>query len=329
MASRLVALLAILAMAECVQAQEPAAPPAPAPAQPAGTSPETDRLGLVLPSLTVPVMINGQGPFQFAIDSGSTTTLVSDELADRLQLPPGKSVRVHAMSGIARIRTVKIREIEVSANKLSNIELAAVPRENLDADGLLGLNLLKNQRIVMDFLARSIRIEPSTAKADPEDAARAGDEELIVVTARRRHGQLVMVDADANGQKIWVIVDSGSQASVGNLRLMSLLVKRSPRLKILPIGLTDVIGRTTNAEYTYVDRLRVGGIAIGNVPIAFADAHPFKLFDLKTKPSLLLGMETLQIFNRVNIDFASRKVTFQIAKEKLRPSLDFKPPVLP
>jgi hypothetical protein len=214
---------------------------------------------------------------------------------------------------------VKISRIEVSANTQHDLELAAVPRENLDEDGLLGINLLKNQRIVMDFLERSIRIEPSTARPDRDDDARKGEEEVIVVTARRRHGQLVMVDADANGQKIWVIVDSGSQASVGNLRLMRLLVKRSPRLKILPVTLTDVIGRRTDAEYTFVDRLRVGGIAIDNVPIAFADAHPFTLFDLQKKPSLLLGMETLQIFNRVNIDFSSRKVTFQIAKEKLRP----------
>jgi hypothetical protein len=179
----------------------------------------------------------------------------------------------------------------------------------------------------MDFRAGLIRIEPSTVSADPEKLADDNSEEVIVVTARRRHGQLVMVDADANGQKIWVIVDSGSQSSVGNLRLMRLLVKRKPGMKILPIGLLDVIGRRTEAEYTYVDRLRVGGIAIGNVPIAFADVHPFRLFDLSNKPALLLGQETLQIFNRVNIDFASRKVSFQIAKDKLRPTLDVRPNV--
>lgn len=320
MVSRRLALLAIIAMAECAQAQAPAPGPEAAPV------PASVVLGLVLPGMTVPVMINGQGPFQFAIDSGSTTTLISEELAERLQLPQGKTVRVHAMGGTARIRTVKIANIEVSANKQSDLELVAVSRDNLEADGLVGLNLLKKQRITMDFRERTIRIVPSTASAEGVEEVKDDDGvSEIVVTARNRHGQLVMVDADANGQKIWVIVDSGSQASVGNLKLMKLLVKRTPGLKILPVTLTDVIGRHTDAEYTYVDRLRVGGIAISNVPIAFADAHPFTLFDLKKKPSLLLGMETLQIFNRVNIDFITRKVTFQIAKDKLRPSLDVRP----
>lgn len=321
MASRMFAIMAMLAMAARAPAQETVPVPRPPPVG----APSDAELGPVQPGLTVPVMINGQGPFQFAIDSGSTTTLVSDELADRLKLPPGKSVRVHAMGGSARIRTVRIDHIEASANILRNVELAAVPRANLDADGLLGLNLLKDQRIVMDFVERAIRIEPSTA-APPPGADAEVDVSEIVVTARRRHGQLIMVDADANGQKIWVIVDSGSQASVGNLKLMQLLVKRTPGMKILPISLLDVIGRSTSAEYAYVDRLRVGGIALGNVPIAFADAHPFSLFDLKKRPSLLLGMETLQIFNRVHIDFASKKVSFQIAKDKLDRKWDGRSP---
>lgn len=318
-------IIALVAGAGCAWAEQIAVPSKADPVQGEGRPPSSNGLGLLLPGLTVPVMINGQGPFQFAIDSGSTTTLISDELAARLQLPPGKQVRVHAMGGTGRIPTVKIEQIEVSNNRLRNIDLAAVPRSNINADGLLGLNLLKNQRVVMDFRSGTIRIEPSTASADPEKQADDVGEEIIVVTARRRHGQLVMVDADANGQKIWVIVDSGSQSSVGNLRLMRLLVKRKPGMKILPIGLLDVIGRHTDAEYTYVDRLRIGGIAIGNVPIAFADVHPFRLFDLSNKPALLLGQETLQIFNRVNIDFASRKVSFQIAKDKLRPTLDTTP----
>ena len=327
MAFRTALIIALLAGVECASAEQIAAPSKADPVQGEGHPPSSNGLGLVLPGLTVPVMINGQGPYQFAIDSGSTTTLISDELATRLQLPQGKPVRVHAMGGTGRIPTVKIEQIEVSNNRLHNIDVAAVPRGNINADGLLGLNLLKNQRVVMDFRAGLIRIKPSTASADPEKLADDNSEEVIVVTARRRHGQLVMVDADANGQKIWVIVDSGSQSSVGNLRLMRLLVKRKPGMKILPIGLLDVSGRRTEAEYTYVDRLRVGGIAIGNVPIAFADVHPFRLFDLSNKPALLLGQETLQIFNRVNIDFASRKVAFQIAKDKLRPSLDVRPNV--
>jgi hypothetical protein len=42
----------------------------------------------------------------------------------------------------------------------------------------------------------------------------------------------------------------------------------------------------------------------------FADAHPFKRFDLLKRPAMLLGMDTLRAFRRVSVDFAARKVRF-------------------
>ena len=56
--------------------------------------------------------------------------------------------------------------------------------------------------------------------------------------------------------------------------------------------------------------LRIGGVLMGNAAIAFVDAHPFKLFDLHKKPSMLLGMESLRGFERVSVDFASKKIKF-------------------
>ena len=49
---------------------------------------------------------------------------------------------------------------------------------------------------------------------------------------------------------------------------------------------------------------------MGNAAIAFANAHPFKLFDLAGRPSMLLGMEGLRSFDRISVDFASRKIKF-------------------
>jgi predicted aspartyl protease len=124
-----------------------------------------------------------------------------------------------------------------------------------------------------------------------------------------------MVDADANGEKIWVIVDTGAQNSVANSRLRSVLVKRNPATDIKPIEMIDVLGKRTPAEYTIVDRLRIGGIAMGNAAIAFADVHPFRIFELHRKPSMLLGVESLRSFRRVSVDFATRKVKFLLPTE--------------
>jgi hypothetical protein len=59
---------------------------------------------------------------------------------------------------------------------------------------------------------------------------------------------------------------------------------------------------------------------LGNAALAFADAHPFKLFELEKKPSMLLGMESLRAFQRVSVDFASRKIKFLMPSGMAPPS---------
>jgi predicted aspartyl protease len=256
--------------------------------------------------MTVPVMVNGQGPFNFVIDTGADRTVISQELALKLRLKEAGKAKLHAMGGQAQVRLVKIDTLEVSTNMKRNISAAALPVRNLGADGLLGIDSLKGQRIVIDFATDTMKLQPST---EPEDVVPA-QTSVIVVTARTRLGQLVLVDADANGQKVWVVVDTGSQNSVGNNRLRKLLVTKRPNTQIKTVEMVDVLGMRTPADYTIVDKLRIGGIMMGNAAVAFADAHPFKLFELTGKPSMLLGMESLRSFRRVSVDFTSRKVKF-------------------
>ena len=261
--------------------------------------------------MTVPVFINGLGPFQFVIDTGADRTVISEELAERLDLPKAGKAKLHAMGGSASVNLVKINTVQVSTNIARKVEAAALPMRYVGADGLLGVDSLKGQRIVMDFVANTMRVEPASS---PEQAV-PPDSDVIIVTAQTRLGQLVMVDADANGQKIWVVVDTGAQNSIANLRLRALLVKRIPETEIRPISLVDVLGRKTPAEYTVVTKLRIGGVSMGNAAIAFADAHPFKLFGLSRKPSMLLGVESLRSFRRVSVDFSTRKVKFLLPEE--------------
>ncbi|MFM1982274.1 MAG: hypothetical protein RJB22_993 [Pseudomonadota bacterium] len=256
--------------------------------------------------LTVPVFVNGQGPFAFVIDTGADRTVVSRELADRLGLRKTRTIRLHAMGGSGRADVVKLAQLRVSNRTMTHVEAASLPRQYVGADGLLGIDSLKGQRIVMDFKAGTMTLEPS---ASPEQPVGAGAD-MIVVTARTRQGQLVMVDADANGQKVWVVVDTGAQNSIGNSRLRRLMLARQPQTRITPIEMVDVLGQRTQADYTIVSRLRIGGVLMGNAAIAFVDAHPFKLFDLHKKPSMLLGMESLRGFERVSVDFASKKIKF-------------------
>jgi predicted aspartyl protease len=256
--------------------------------------------------LTIPVRINGQGPFRFLIDTGADQTVISSDLAERLALPKGKRVRLHALGGVQEVRTARIERLELAGKVFTQINAPALSARNLGADGVIGIDSLKDLRLVIDFTANTMQVSPSS-KASARDKPERGE---IIVSARYRLGQLVMVDADADNQKIWVVVDTGGQSSVGNKRLQALLARRVSTLEADGIEMLDVIGNRTVADYAIVHRLRIGGMLMHEPGIAFADAHPFKEFGLTDKPSLLLGMDGLRSFRRVSIDFPSRTIRF-------------------
>ena len=54
-----------------------------------------------------------------------------------------------------------------------------------------------------------------------------------------------------------------------------------------------------------------------NVWIAFAEAPAFEALGLHKKPALLLGMRDLRSFDRVAIDFATRRILFDLPKSAL------------
>jgi hypothetical protein len=64
-------------------------------------------------------------------------------------------------------------------------------------------------------------------------------------------------------------------------------------------------------------RVRLGGVLISNLPIAWADMHTFDLLDLHDRPAMLLGMDVLRKFDRVSVDFKARRVRFLLPKDRL------------
>ena len=51
-----------------------------------------------------------------------------------------------------------------------------------------------------------------------------------------------------------------------------------------------------------------------NLPIAFIDVKPFEKFGLTDRPAVLLGMDALRLFRRVDIDFANREVRLRMPR---------------
>ena len=253
--------------------------------------------------MTVPVTIEGRGPYQFVVDTGSDRTVVSQELATLLKLAAGETVTMHSMTGVAPANTVTVPSLTVAGQTTLGINAPALLQTYLGGHGLLGIDTLKNRRVVMDFTKRTLTVLRAGEKE-------SYDPDTIVVTARSKYGQLVLVDADVDGTPITVIIDSGAENTIGNAPLRALLAKRNRKMQFFKTELIDVTGGRLGVEYAAVGHIRIAGIRVENAVIAFADAHPFKRYGLLNKPAMLLGMDTLRGFRRVSVDFAQRKVRF-------------------
>ena len=134
------------------------------------TPPKVDQLAFEADStqrMTVPVSIGGSGPYRFMVDTGAERTLIAQELAGRLGLKPGTTARVHSMSEVSDVATAVIPRLQVSARALRDIHAPAFSRFNLGAEGVLGVDSLKSQRVVFDFAAQTMSIAPSRSLTRP------------------------------------------------------------------------------------------------------------------------------------------------------------------
>jgi len=252
--------------------------------------------------MTVPVSIGGRGPYAFIVDTGAERTSIAEELAEDLKLGLGTRARLHSMTEVSQIQTVLIPALEVGGRSIRGINAPALERRNIGAEGILGVDTLQTQRVSFDFSRQLMTVTNSRKREEiwPEDT--------IVITAKNRLGHLVMVDASVDGEKVWVILDTGAETTVANSVLRRKLERRGKLLRSWPIELQSVTGGRMAAEQTMVRKIRLGGVDINNMPVAFADVHPFRKLGLMRRPALLLGMDALRMFERVSVDFPNRRV---------------------
>lgn len=292
-------MLALLLAAAALQ-EAPAATPAPA----------TDTTEIALGQdrserMTVPVSIGGSQNYPFIIDTGAERTVVSAQLARTLNLQAGPPANLISISGAGRVSTVVVPSLEISGTQVRNIQAPALDQAHIGAAGMLGIDSLKARRILIDFKRGTMTVAPAHLQEEKLDP------DTIVVKAKSRYGQLILVDSSIDGKKIQVIIDTGAQTSIGNLALKDkLLGRKDNMLPLIPVTLTSVTGGQLVADFTQIRRIKVGGLTLTNVPVAFSDAEPFKKFGVANRPALLLGMDALRLFARVSVDFANKQVRF-------------------
>lgn len=309
------ALLPPAALAQAapgIQEQTPP-PPEPAVVPSASADPEDAPTQIqvarrLFEHVTAPVYINGLGPFRFMVDTGANVSCISQTLAQKLDLPKGRQVGVHTIVGRKLRSTVLIDELDIGNRKRKRVQAPVLPMVGFTIDGVLGIDWLKGQRLVFGFSENTLEITRSRQDTEVKNS--------VVVPARRKSGQLTIVDAELGGKRISAMIDSGSQYSLGNTALRRAIEQQDPtaREKAIKVGMVSIAGENFDGEQLNLPFIRLGGLNLGNVPVVFTDMPVFKLWDLHDTPTIMLGIDLLTQFTTVAVDFGRSAVRFDIAE---------------
>jgi predicted aspartyl protease len=251
--------------------------------------------------MTVQVKLGGAGPYRFLVDTGADRSAVSSDLVSRLALARTGSAELHSSSGVSTVKIARVPSLEFTQPSNKLIDAAVLEGANMGADGIVGVDVLRSQRVQFDFEKKTMTVVPSV---EPDFRDEPG---TIVVEARRTNGRLILTDAIANGQDVTVVLDTGSEICVGNEALRQRLMGRNLVDAREKVQLMSVTGQVISGDYMYIQDLRMGGVSLQNLAVVFVDAHTFKQLKLDKTPALLLGMNAIRAFKKVSIDFANRK----------------------
>ena len=253
--------------------------------------------------LTVPVRINEQGPYAFAIDSAANASVIAEDLAVALGLADAGAVTMHTVVAGELASTVRAARVRTGALDARDARLVVAGRANMDGlDGLLGTDLLAGLRLVLHFRGRT-RVNvmrPRRGLRDPDS---------LVVTARPTTGEqrfngMLLIDAMAGPVPCKAIVDTGSRMTIIN---SALAAQANAQPLVLPDGsrldrILSPTGEGIMAEAMMLPELQLGGVRLTRLPVLVGDFHTFSVWDLADRPALLLGVDLLGLFETVTID---------------------------
>lgn len=260
--------------------------------------------------MTVPVTINGAGPYRFLIDTGAQATVVTARVIDALGLAPTGRATLVAMASRTQVETITLDGLEFAGRRFNNLTAPLLRDRDIGADGIIGLDSLQDLRVVIDFRTDAITVV---------DTPTGGSGYEIVVRARRKLGQMIITDARIDGVRTAVIIDTGSWHSIGN-RALQRKLRRQRQSDTM--SSTDVAGSVLTSDVGMLGKLQIGPLGLADLPVGFTDSPAFAALDLADKPALILGMGNLRPFDRVAIDFSSRRVLFDVPRGAAGDRLD-------
>lgn len=244
----------------------------------------------------VKVFINGQGPYNFVVDTGAGVMVLNSDLVNTLKIPVVGTSEVGSPMGTEPMQVDSLRVSSVKIGDAVIEDLPAVALELQDMfgslqapDGILAAASFEGFLMTIDFPNKSVLLRKG--ELPPADGQRVLDYSAASVVPN--------IPVSIAGETVDVAVDTGAPST---------LVLPSSYISSLPLESEPAVtgqGRTVDATFEILSSqlkgtLNIGDIAIEDPTIAFNDRtkHPH------------IGMGVLGDYS-LTIDRTNRRVMFE------------------
>ena len=156
---------------------------------------------------TIELMVNGKGPFVFGIDTGAQGgARIDSSLMEKLALKPSGQVRATDGSGRnpQMAELVKLESIEIGGLRFTDVTAGSRNYRNsprpMNIDGILGLSVLSEYMVTLDYPAKLLRIEKG-------ELPKADGAEILDYKSK---GGIPLLELSVGTTKIDAHLDSGN-----------------------------------------------------------------------------------------------------------------------
>lgn len=252
--------------------------------------------------ITVSATIDGRGPYDFIIDTGSTLSIAFENLAliESFQPTGGPKRRVLGILGSSDLDTYALGDIALGAAAMPDhigviIPDWAPPRKT--PAGIIGIDFLRRYAVVFDVGNRTMSLYPHGGI--PKERIRNWrSATLHANTYAAASGALYTTKGLVNRSKTTFVIDLGSVASLINYRAAEAMFS-SVVTRDLGEGFTtgsrlkDVFDDRTKTRVALLNRVQIGGTSWRGVRVWVKNAPIFDEIGVQRLPFGLLGADLL------------------------------------
>lgn len=256
------------------------------------------------PLILLPVQVNGDGPFEFILDTGAGTSLLSSDLAKKLKIKIISTREGQSAGGKISVSLAKVDSLAVGQAKLDDVDVGIVDLTHIGntigtkIDGDVGYNFLKHFRITIDYHDCEIRLD------EPRRIQRLGRSSKAEVPMRLASlaKPLLLVDVHANGHgPFQFAIDTGTSTTA-----IAPELARQLGLKSSPIGPLTTGGAQVNVTAGTLESFKVGRAGVDDLVVVVADFFATLSQAVGAKLDGIVGYNFLRNF-RVVMDYPSEK----------------------